>query len=138
MYTIFKTKTLSFISKELLGSKMSTTKTFPSAPPEQSIDVEERERPKKIVDESSAFIFIKTLNEMITYFEKENRLSKKKQEEVIVLFTVVKTVDTFVINARTANSVALSVIGFGLTVVPISAGVLYGIILVKYFLRKKL
>ena len=123
--------------KELLGNKIPTTKIYPSAPLEQRIDVEDRPE-KKTIDESSSIIFINRLNEMIPYFAREIRLSKKKREEYNVLSTVVKAVDTFVINATTTNSVALSVIGFGLTVVPISAGVFWGTILVKHFLRKNI
>ena len=65
--------------------------------------------------------------EMITYFKDKNHKSKKRYENFKTLNTVLESVDTIVIIAATSTSISLSVIGIGLIVLPISAGIACGI-----------
>ena len=68
---------------------------------------------------------------MITYFKDEKGKVKKvfKKE---ALSTILKTVDTFVIIATNATSLALSITGFGLLVLPISTAIASGPLTNKY------
>ena len=60
---------------------------------------------------------------MITYFEVETHKSKKKYEIYKTLTSISESVDTVVIIGATTTSVMLLVIGVGLIVFPISAGI---------------
>ena len=60
---------------------------------------------------------------MITYFEVETHKSKKKYENYKTLTSISESVDTVVIIGATTTSVMLLVIGVGLIVFPISAGI---------------
>ena len=92
-------------------------------------------------------ISIKNIEEMITYFKDENHKSKKKYEKIKMLLTKIISFDTFVIIATTSSSIALTVTGIGLKVIPnsvrtasgLSNGnkVIYEIVLQKYNKDKK-
>ena len=60
---------------------------------------------------------------MITYFKDKNKKSKKKYKSYKTLNTISESVDSIVIIAATSTSITLSVIGIGLIVLPISAGI---------------
>ena len=68
---------------------------------------------------------------MITFFKDENRISENRYKLHKELSTILKTCDTFVINAATSSSVTLSMTGFGLVVVPISFGIACALTLAK-------
>ena len=59
---------------------------------------------------------------MITYFKDKNHISKKKYKTYKTLNTVIESADTFVIIGATSTSITLSIIGFDLINLPISAG----------------
>ena len=59
---------------------------------------------------------------MITYFQDENKKSGEFNKK---LSTIFKSVETFVLIARTSNSVILSVTRNGLIVILISTGIAY-------------
>ena len=85
---------------------------------------------------------------MITYFKDKNNKSKKKYKNYKTLNTVLESVDSVVIIGAKSTSIFLSVIGIGLIVLPISAGIacgislgnkiLHNIIINKYNKYKKL
>ena len=60
---------------------------------------------------------------MITYFKDKNHKSKKKYKNNKTLNKILESVDTVVNIGPTKTPVTLSVIGFGLMVVVISAGI---------------
>ena len=60
---------------------------------------------------------------MITYFKDKNNKSKKKYKNYTTLNTILESFDSFVIIAATSTSIILSIIGFGLIILPISAGI---------------
>ena len=60
---------------------------------------------------------------MITYFKDKNNKSKKKYKNYKTLNTVLESVDSIVIIGATSTSITLSVNGFGLINLPISAGI---------------
>ena len=59
---------------------------------------------------------------MITYFKEKNHKSKKSKN-FKTFNTILESVDTIVIIEATPTSITLSVIGIGLIVLPISAGI---------------
>ena len=64
---------------------------------------------------------------MITYFKDKNHKSKKKCKNYKTLNTVLESVDSIVIIGATSTSITLSIIGIGLIVLPISAGIACGL-----------
>ena len=64
---------------------------------------------------------------MITHFEDKNQKSKMKYIKRKMLTTMLKSFDTFVIIATTSNFFKLSLTRIGLTVIPISTGILCGL-----------
>ena len=60
---------------------------------------------------------------MITYFKDKTNKSKKRYKNQKTLNTVLESVDSIVIIGATSTSITLSVTGIGLTVLPISAGI---------------
>ena len=54
-------------------------------------------------------------------------VDQKEIKNFKVLFTIVKTVDTFVNFATTSSSVILSITGFGLILIPNSTGIACGL-----------
>ena len=120
-----------------------TDKLYPSAPLLENIDLE-----KKINDVNSFNNHINNIKEMITYFKDKNHKSKKKYKNYKTLNTVLESVDSIVIIGATSTSITLSVTGFGLIILPISAGiactlslcnkVLHKLIINKYNKYKKL
>ena len=97
-------------------------KFYPSAPLLENIDLEKRLE-KKINDVNSSNNHINNIKEMITYFKDKNNKSKKKYKNYKTLNTVLESVDSIVIIGATLTSITLSVTGFGLIVLPISAGI---------------
>ena len=60
---------------------------------------------------------------MITYFKDENNKSKKRYKNCKTLNTILESVDSIVIIGATSTSKTLSITGFGLIILPISAGI---------------
>ena len=122
-------------------------KIYPSAPLLENIDLEKRLE-KKINDVNSFNNHVNNIKEMISYFKNKNHKSKKKYKNYKTLNTVLESVDSIVIIATTLTSITLSVTGFGLIILPISAGiactlslgnkVLHNLIINKYNKYKKL
>ena len=85
---------------------------------------------------------------MITYFKDKNHKSKRRYKNYKFLNTILESVDSIVIIAATSTSISLSITGFGLIILPISAGiacalslsnkVLHKLIINKYNKYKKL
>ena len=85
---------------------------------------------------------------MITYFKDKNHKSKKRYKNYKTLNTILESVDSIVIIGATSTSITLSITGFGLIILPISAGnacvlslgnkVLHKLIIKKYTKYKKL
>ena len=59
---------------------------------------------------------------MITYFKDKNHKSTKKYKNYKTLKTILESVDSIVIIGTTSTSQTLSVTGFRLVILPISAG----------------
>ena len=124
-----------------------TERLYPSAPLIENIDLEKRLE-KKINDVNSFNNHINNIKEMITYFKDKNNKSKKRYKKYKTLNTVLESVDSIVIIGATSTSITLSVTGFGLIILPISAGtactlslgnkILHKIIINKYNKYKKL
>ena len=99
-----------------------TDKFYSSAPLLENFDLEKRLE-KKINDVNSFNNHVNNIKEMITYFKNKNHKSKKKCKNYKTLNTVLESVDSIVIIATTSTSITLSVTGFGLIILPISAGI---------------
>ena len=112
-----------------------TERLYPSAPLLENIDLEKRLE-KKINDVNSFNNHINNIKEMITYFKDKNNKSKKRYKNFKTLNTVFESVDSIVIIAATSTSITLSVIGIGLIVLPISAGIACGLSLGNKILHK--
>ena len=97
-------------------------KLYPSAPLLENIDLEKRLE-KKINDVNSFNNHVNNFKEMISYFKDKNHKSKKKYKNYKTLNTALESVDSIVIIAATSISITLSVTGFGLIILPISAGI---------------
>ena len=97
-------------------------KLYPSAPLLENIDLEKRLE-KKINDVNSFNNHVNNIKEMITYFKDKNHKSKKRYKNYKTLNTILESVDSIVIIATTSTSITLSVTGFGLIILPISAGI---------------
>ena len=123
-----------------------TDNLYPSAPLLENIDLEKRLE-KKINDIYSFYNHINNIKEMITYFKDKNNKSKKRYKNYKILNTILESVDSIVIIGATSTSITLSVTGFGLVILPISAGfacglslgnkILYKVIMNKYNKYKK-
>ena len=119
---------------------------YPSAPLE-NIDLEQRVE-KKINDVNSFNNHINNIKQMITYFKDKNIKSKKRYKIYKTLNTIVESIDSIVIKSATSTSKTLSITGFGLIFLPISAGIacvlslankiLHKLIINKYNKYKKL
>ena len=94
---------------------------YPSVPLEKN-DSEQRVE-KKTNDVNIFDNHIKNIKEMITYFKDKNNKSKKKIKKYKTLNTVLKSVDSIIIIGATSTSITLSVTGFALINLPISAGI---------------
>ena len=112
-----------------------TERLYPSAPLLENLDLEKRLE-KKINDVNSFNNHINNIKEMITYFNDKNNKSKKRYKNYKTLNTLLKSVDSIVIIAETSTSITLSVIGIGLIVLPISAGIACGLSLGNKILHK--
>ena len=122
-------------------------KLYPSAPLLENIDLEKRLE-KKINDVNSFNKHINNIKEMITYFKDKNHKSKKRYKNYKTLNTVIESLDSIDIIGATSTSITLSVTGFGLIILPKSAGiactlslgnkVLHKLIINKYNKYKKL
>ena len=99
-----------------------TDKLYPSAPLLENIDLEKRLE-KKINDVNSFNNHINNINEMITYFKDKNNESKKRYKNYKTLNTILESVDSIDIISATTTSITLSITGFGLIILPISAGI---------------
>ena len=123
-----------------------TGKLYPSAPLLESIDLEKRLE-KKINDVNSFNNHVNNIKEMKTYFKDENNKSKKTYKNYKSLNTILESVDSIVIIGATSTSITLSITGFGLIILPISAEnvctqslgnkILQKIIINKYIKYKK-
>ena len=114
-----------------------TDRLYPSAPLLENIDLEKRLE-KKINDVNSFNNHINNIKELITYFKDKNHKSKKKYKNYKTLNTLLESVDGVVIIGATSTSITLSVIGIGLFVLPISAGIACGISLDNKILHNKI
>ena len=94
---------------------------YPSAPLEND-DLEQRLE-KKINDVNSNNNHIKNTKEMITYFKDKNHKSKKRYKNYRTQNKMLESVDSIVIIGATSTSITLSITGFGLIILPISAGI---------------
>ena len=110
-------------------------KLYPSAPLLENIDLEKRLE-KKINDVNSFNNHINNIKEMIQYSKDKNNKSKKRYKNYKILNTVLESVDSIVIITATSTSITLSVIGIGLIVLPISAGIACGLSLGNKILHK--
>ena len=115
--------------------EQKTDRLYPSAPLLENIDLEKRLE-KRINDVNSFNNHINNIKEMITYLKDKNHKSKKKYKNYKTLNTVLESVDSIVIIGATSTSITLSVIGIGLIVLPISAGIACGISLGNKILHK--
>ena len=97
-------------------------KLYPSAPLLENIDLEKRLE-RKINDVNSFTNHISNIKEMITYFKDKNNKSRKRYKNYKTLNTVLESVDSIVIIGATSTSITLSITGFGLIILPISAGI---------------
>ena len=88
----------------------------------ENIDIEKRLE-KKINDVNSFNNHVNNIKEMITYFKEKNNQSKKRYKTYKTLNTILESVDSIVIIRATSTSITLSVTGFGLIFLPISAGI---------------
>ena len=123
-----------------------TDKLTPSAQILENIDLEKRLEKKS--DVNCFNNHINNIKEMITYFKHKNNKSKKICKNCKTLNTILESVDSIVTITATSTSIILSVTGFGLVNLPISAGiactlslgnkVLHKIIRNKYSKNKKL
>ena len=75
---------------------------------------------------------------MITYFKEKNNKSKKKYKNYKILNTVLESIDSIVIIGASSTSITLSVTGFGLIILPISAGIACTLSLGNKILHKKI
>ena len=117
-----------------------TERLYPSAPIEK-IDLEQRLE-KKLNNVNSFNNHINTIKKMITYFKDNNNKSKKIYKKYKTITTILKSIDTFVINATTSSSITLSLTRISLVVIPLSTAsacalpignkVIYEIIIKKY------
>ena len=112
-----------------------TERLYPSAPLLENIDLEKRLE-KKINDVNSFNNHINNIKEMINYFKDKNCKSKKKYKNYKTLNTKLESVDSIVIIGATSTSITLSIIGIGLVVLPISAGIACGLSLGNKVLHK--
>ena len=96
-----------------------TDRLYPSAPLE-NIDLEKRLE-KRINYVNSFNNSINNIKAMITFFKDKNNKSKKRHQKYKTLNTVLESVDSFVIFGATSTSITLSITGFGLIILPISA-----------------
>ena len=115
--------------------EQKTDRLYPSAPLLENIDLEKRLE-KRINDVNSFNNHINNFKEMITYFKDKNHKSKKKYKNYNTLNTILESVDSIVIIGATSTSITLSVTGIGLIVLPISAGISFGLSLGNKILHK--
>ena len=73
---------------------------------------------------------------MITYFKDKNNKSKKRYKNYKILNTILESVDSIVIIAATSTSITLSITGFGMIILPISASIACGLSLGNKILHK--
>ena len=99
-----------------------TGKLYPSAQLLENIDLKQRLE-KKLNDVNSFNNHINNIKEMITYFKDKNNKSKKKYKIHKTLNTILESVDSIVIIGATSTSITLSIAGFGLIILPRSAGI---------------
>ena len=115
--------------------------------PLENIDLERRLE-KKINDVNSFNNHNNNIRKKkIIYFKDKNNKSKKRNKKYKTLNTVLESVDSFVIIGPTSTSITLSVTGYGLIILPSSAGfaftlslgnkVLHKLIINKYDKYKK-
>ena len=112
-----------------------TETLYPSAPLLENIDLGKRLEKKKS-DVNSFNNHVNNIKEMITYFKDKNHKSKEGYKNYKNLNTVLESADSIVIIGATSTSISLSVLGIGLIVLPISAGITCGISLGNKILHK--
>ena len=108
---------------------------YPTAPLLENIDSEKRLE-KKINDVNSFNNHINNIREMITHYKDKNNKSKKRYKNYKTLNTVLESVDSIVIIGANSTSITLSITGFGLIILPISAGIACGLSLGNKVLHK--
>ena len=102
--------------------EVNTDRLYPSAPLKENMSLEQRlEKKTNVV--TSFNNHINNIKEKITYFRDKNNKSKKKSKNYKTLNTVSESVDSIVIIAATSTSITLSMTGFCLNILPISAGI---------------
>ena len=94
---------------------------YPTAPLE-IIDLEQRLE-EKLNDVNSFNNHVNNIKKMIQYFKDKNNKSKKRYKNYKTLNTKLESVDSIVIIAATSTSITLSIIGFGLIILPVSASI---------------
>ena len=83
----------------------------------KNFDLEQRLE-KKLNDVNNFNKHINNIKEMITNFKDKNNKSKKKNRKYKTITTLLKSFDTFVINATTSSSITLSLTRIGLIAIP--------------------
>ena len=101
--------------------EQKTDRIYPSAPLENN-DLEQKLE-KELNEVNSFNNSINNIKEMKIYFKYKNHKSNKRYKNLKTLNTVLKSVDSIVIIGATSTSTTLSVTGFGLNILPISAGI---------------
>ena len=86
----------------------------------QNINLEQR-LGKKINDVNSFKVHFSSIKEMITYFKDKNHKSKMRYENCKTLDRI--SVDTIATIGATSTSICLSITGFSLIILPISAAI---------------
>ena len=114
--------------------EQGTDKLYLCAPLE-NIDLEQRLE-KKMKDVDSFNNHMSNITEMIKYFQDKNHESKKKYKNYKTLNTILEPVGTIVIIGLTSTSVILSITGFVLIILPISAGIACALSLGNKIFRK--
>ena len=78
------------------------------------------------VEKFNTFNISKKINLLLKFFEGKINKMKRKSNKFKVFDKVSNTFDSFIISGSTGTSKKLSLTGFGLTVEPITAGVICG------------
>ena len=87
----------------------------------------ERRPEKKLNDVNSFNNQVSNIEKKIAYLKDKNNKSKKKYKNYKTLTTILKSFDTFVIIAKTSSTIALSLTGIGLIVLPVATATACGL-----------
>ena len=105
--------------------EQKTQKLYPSALLEKNKSEQRLE--KKLTEVNTFTNWFPNIKDLITYFKDKNCKLKKKSKKLNMLFTILKSFDAIVITGITSSSNKLSVSGFMLIAIPISAATTCGL-----------